>query len=157
MSIDAQAGNDILERVLEAEGPLVWLDVDDVEGLVARFAAMARRSGQSMYRWRPEDGLASLREASTRVPGCPRVGDVLRYILQSLHFGIYLVTPPALVGAQDAHLLRQVARLPAQPVRRVILLGGAPSLAESLDDVLVQMTARERAAGLRLRDGRWVT
>jgi hypothetical protein len=156
MAIDIQAGSDVIERVLEAPGALVWLDTDDAEGLVAQFSTIARRTGQSMYRWRPEDGLVGLRDAQMRVPGCPRVGDALRYVLQSLHFGIYLVTPPALVGAQDTHLLRQIARSPSEPVRRVVLLGASPSLGEALEDVLTRIVARQRTMGLRLRDGRWV-
>lgn len=156
MPIDTKAGSDVLEHVLDARGSLIWLDTDDVDHLVAQFGQIARRTGQSIYRWRPEDGLVGLRDAQMRVPSCPRVGDALRYVLQSLHFGVYFITPPAIVGAQDTYLLRQIARAPREPIRRVVLLGASPSLAEALDDILVHIAPRPRPVGLRLRDGRWV-
>jgi hypothetical protein len=156
MPIDTQAGSDVLEHVLDASGSLIWLDTDNVDDLVTQFGQIARRSGQSLYRWRPDEGLSGLRDAQMRVPSCPRIGDALRYVLQSLHFGVYFITPPPLVGAQDTYLLRQIARAPREPIRRVVLLGASPSLAEGLDDVLIHIAPRARPVGLRLRDGRWV-
>jgi len=159
MSVDAQAGTDVFDRILSASGPLVALDAGDVDQLVEQFRLVARRTGQAIYLWRPGEGLASLRDAQMRVPGCMRLGDALRYILQSLHFGVYLLDMPSgPPSATDGALLRQLARTPTGHVRRVVLVGASPSVLATFDDDLVHVDAdwRARVGAPRLRDGRWI-
>jgi hypothetical protein len=82
----------------------------------------------------------------------------LRYIQQSIHFGVYLITQfPLPMPAMDSTLLRQLARAPAGHVRRVVLLDAAPTLIASLDDVAVRLSGMAPASQRpRLRDGRWL-
>lgn len=152
------AGSDIYERILTAPGGLVVLEHTDSAALIEQFRSLARHNGQSVYVWEPEHGMENLREAHARIPGSQRLGNALRYIQQSIHFGVYLIAQfPLPLSAMDSTLLRQLARAPAGHVRRVILLDAAPTLVASLDDVAVRLSGTAQAAQRpRLRDGRWL-
>lgn len=151
-------GSDLYERILTAPGGLILLEQTDQAALVEQFRTLARHNGHSVYYWQPEAGLQNLREAFANIPGTQRLGATLRYIQQSAHFGIYLLSPfewP--MSAVDSGVLRQLARPPAGHVRRVILLDAPVPLAASLDDVAVRMSAATpQALRPRLRDGRWM-
>jgi hypothetical protein len=151
-------GSDIYERILTAPGGLVVLDHVDSHALIEQFRAIARHNGQSVYLWRPDSGMENLREAHALIPGSQRLGNALRYIQQSIHFGVYLLAPfPLPLAPADSALLRQLARPPAGHVRRVVLLDVAPSLASSVDDIAVRLGgAMDAAQRPRLRDGRWL-
>ena len=152
------AGTDVYERILNAPSGLVVLEHADSEALVEQFRAIARHSGQSIYHWLPETGMGNLREAHARVPGSQRLGNALRYIQQSIHFGVYLIGRfPLPMSTMDSTLLRQLARAPAGHVRRVVLLDAASALASGLDDIAVRLSS-EAHGNLRprLRDGRWL-
>jgi hypothetical protein len=152
------AGSDIYERILTAPGGLVVLDHDDSAALVEQFRVIARHNGQTVYLWHPENGMENLREAHARVPGSQRLSIALRYIQQSIHFGVYLLSQfPSPLPAADSTLLRQLARAPAGHVRRVVLLGAAPALVASFDDVAVRLSSTApQTQRPRLRDGRWL-
>ena len=157
--MDSNVGNDIFDRILSASGPLVALKTSDTGLLVEQFRLVARRTGQAVYLWRHAEGLVSLRDAQMRVPGCLRLGDTLRYILQSLHFGVYLLEMPAgAPSATDGALLRQLSRTQTGHVRRVVLVGASPSLLATFESDVVRVDAdwQARSAAPRLRDGRWV-
>ncbi|UPG96252.1 hypothetical protein [Luteibacter aegosomatissinici] len=159
MSVDALAGTDVFDRILSAAGPLVALKADEQATLIDQFRLVARRTGQAVYLWRGGEGLTSLRDAQMRVPGCTRLGDALRYILQSLHFGVYLLDmPPGVPSATDGALLRQLSKAQTGHVRRVVLLGASASLLATFDDDIVRVDADRAARSVapRLRDGRWV-
>jgi hypothetical protein len=152
------AGSDVYERILTAPGGLVVLEHASSTTLIEQFRAIARHNGQSVYAWHPEEGMENLREAHTRVPGSQRLSIALRYIQQSIHFGVYLLSQfPLPMSATDSTLLRQLARAPAGHVRRVVLLDAAPALVASFDDVAVRIsTATPATQRPRLRDGRWL-
>jgi hypothetical protein len=152
------AGSDIYERILTAPGGLVVLEHDECAALVEQFRVIARHNGQTVYLWHPENGMENLREAHARVPGSQRLGIALRYIQQSIHFGVYLLSRfPLPLSATDNSLLRQLARAPAGHVRRVVLLDAPPALVASFDDVAVRLsTTASVTQRPRLRDGRWL-
>ena len=106
----------------------------------------------------PGGGHGQLREVHARVPGLQRLGNALRYMQQSNHFGIYLLAKfPLPISTMDNNLLRQLARSPAGHVRRVVLLDAEPALVAGLDDVAVRLDGSSRPAQRpRLRDGRWL-
>jgi len=159
MPADSHVGTDVFDRILSASGPLVALQTGETNQLIDQFRLVARRTGQAVYLWRHAEGLASLRDAQMRVPGCTRLGDALRYISQSLHFGVYLLDmPPGPPSATDGALLRQLARAQTGHVRRVVLMGASPSLLATFEDDIIRVDAdwRARAAAPRLRDGRWI-
>jgi hypothetical protein len=152
------AGSDIYERILTAPGGLVVLEHDHSAALIEQFRAIARHNGQAVYVWDPEDGMENMREAHARIPGSQRLSIALRYIQQSIHFGVYLLSQFQLpMSAMDSTLLRQLARAPAGHVRRVVLLDAAPALVASFDDVAVRLSTKAPATQRpRLRDGRWL-
>ncbi len=153
-----QAGTNIFERILDASSGLVVLESDDVNELIDQFRLMARRSGQAVYLWQPDTGLGSLRDALARVPDCQRLGNALRYMQQSMHFGVYFLHGIELpLSAVDATLLRQLARAPTGYVRRVVLINASAVLIEHLGEHAVHLSSGEsRLRRLRLRDGRWL-
>jgi hypothetical protein len=152
-----QPGSETLDRIIEAETALVVLRTDQPDLLVEQFRQVTRRSGQTAYVWHPEHGLRSLREGDVRVPGCRRFGDTLRYVLQSMHFGIYLVTGlPRRFEQNDLVLMRRFRRLKSDHVRKVVLLTGDEALIDSIGDLATVIGGSVSGARPRLRDGRWV-
>ena len=157
-SAPPQAGTEIFEGILAASSGLVVLDSKDVHELVNQFRVIARHSGQAVYLWQPDTGLGSLRDAHVRVPDCQRLGNALRYMQQSMHFGVYLLVGLELpLSAMDATLLRQLARAPKDHLRRVVLIDVPAALVEHLSGLATHLRcADSQPQRLRLRDGRWL-
>ncbi|WP_184669247.1 hypothetical protein [Rhodanobacter sp. A1T4] len=158
MTAAAPQAAEILERIIGAASGLVVLDSPDALALISQFRAVARNTGQAMYLWQPDTGLGSLRDAHVRVPDCQRLGSALRYMQQSMHFGIYFLVGLELpLSAMDATLLRQLARMPKEHLRRVVLIDVPAALAEHLGDLTVRLNSKDSSSKrLRLRDGRWL-
>ena len=157
-SATPQAGSELFERILSAPSGLIVLADGDSASLINQFRVIARHAGQAVYLWQPDTGLSSLRDAHARVPGCQRLGHALRYMQQSMHFGVYLLMGLELpLSAMDSTLLRQLARSPAGYLRRVVLIDAPATLAEHLSDVAATLNGQSSLSqGLRLRDGRWL-
>lgn len=157
-SAPPQAGAEIFERILTAPTGLVVLESKDVDALIEQVRALARHSGQAVYLWQPDTGLGSLRDAHARVPDCERLGNALRYMQQSMHFGVYFLRGMELpLSAVDAAVLRQLARAPKGHLRRVVLVDAPPALVSHLGDLATQLSSEDgRPRKLRLRDGRWL-
>ncbi|HET6431472.1 hypothetical protein [Dyella sp.] len=153
-----KAGIEIFERILAAPGGLIVTEGVDGPTLIGQFRAIARHTGQAVYLWQPDSGLGSLRDAHARVPGCQRLGNALRYMQQSMHFGVYLLCDLELpLSAMDATLLRQLARAPSGHLRRVVLVDAPQTLVDHLGDLAVRVAAQsDQPVRPRLRDGRWV-
>lgn len=151
----ALSGREAFKQILDAEGPLVVFATAEPGELVEQFRLLARRSGQAVYHWLEGEGLRSLREGAVPVPGCLRLADTLRYVLQSLHFGVYLLEGVAEpLSAQHQSLFRQIARARTTHVRRVVLMAADTGLTESLDGAVG--IAEPQRVQLRLRNGHWV-
>ncbi|MFI4958403.1 MAG: hypothetical protein ACHP7C_04500 [Lysobacterales bacterium] len=157
-SAPPQAGAEIFGRILAAPSGLVVLESKDVHALIDQVRAIARHTGQAVYLWQPDTGLSSLRDAQVRVPDCQRLGNALRYMRQSMHFGVYFLLGLELpLSAMDATLLRQLARAPKEYQRRVVLIDAPAALAEHLGEVAVRLSSEDcLPRRLRLRDGRWL-
>ncbi len=148
---------ELLARVLAGEQALTLLDTGDAAALIDEFRRQALLGGQSLYLWDAEEGLCSLREAGVRVPATYRLGDALRYVLQSMHFGIYLIPLPLQDLPAVLPLLHQILRQRAGYARRVVLLAPLDALPPALAEQALRL--RLAASGqvrLRLRSGRWV-
>lgn len=158
-SVAPHDGIELFERILGAATGLIVLEGADGEALIGQFRTIARHSGQAVYLWQPPYGLGNLREAHSRVHGCQRLGSALRYMQQSMHFGVYLLSGvPLPLSAMDSNLLRQLARLPVGHVRRVVLLDASAALIDHLGDAPLRLDARQFVPQRpRLRDGRWLT
>lgn len=158
MASAPQAGAEIFERILTSTSGLVALDCKDVQVLIDQFRMLARHTGQAVYLWQPDTGLGSLRDTHVRVPDCQRLGNALRYMQQSMHFGVYFLVGLELpLSAMDATLLRQLARSPKDHLRRVVLVDAPSALIEHLGQLVVHLGSDDsQPRHLRLRDGRWL-
>lgn len=154
-----QAGAEIFERILTAPSGLIVLESKDASTLMEQVRSLARHSGQAVYLWQPDTGLGSLREAHARVPDCERLGNALRYMQQSMHFGVYFLRGLELpLSAVDAAMLRQLARAPKGHLRRVVLIDAPAALIGHLGDLAAHLDSEDGTPrSLRLRDGRWLT
>lgn len=151
-------GHDVFDQVLAAAAGVVAVRCGDDASLVAHFRDIARHTGQAVYLWQPGQGLSSLRDAHARVPDAQRLGQALRYMQQSMHFGVYVLQQLELpMAVSDLALLRRLARAPTANLRRVVLLNAPPPLVDQLGDLIVTLDgAPEQPPRLRLRNGRWL-
>ncbi|NCT66289.1 MAG: hypothetical protein GXC76_01460 [Rhodanobacteraceae bacterium] len=149
----------LLDRIVQSPQYLIALETRQAAEVLAQMRVLAMRGGTSIYLWEPQGGLASLRESGLYVPGSKRMTDALRYVLQSMHFGIYLfVDFDADLKPVDALLLRRIARLQGANERKLVFVGGHLELPEELDGMFERITAEDdERRPLRLRDGRWVS
>ena len=146
----------LLNRILDSEHSLVLLRCADGDQLREQLRLHSIRTGQALYVWNDGDGLRSVREGQMPVPGSRRFIDALRYVTQSVHFGLYFFTGyPQPFDATTIPLLRQVAKLGGDRVRRVVLLDPETALPPAVE--FCEMGWNDGAnARPRLRDGRWV-
>lgn len=152
------ASTKLLDRILAMPSGLIALSGADGDACIAQFAAIARRSGQAVYCWQPEKGLGSLRDAYARVSDCEPLGRALRYVQQSMHFGVYLFRDvPLPLSASQETLLRQLALQPPGHPRKLVLVDAPERLVRQLAPEIVVIDALAVPAPvLRLRDGEWL-
>ncbi len=149
----------LFDRIVQSPRNLVAVETVDADEVLDRLRALAMRTGQSIYYWQENAGITSLREREVRVPGSKRVADALRYILQSMQFGVYLFTDFAdHMRAPNIGLLRQIGRGGSGKSRKVVFVGESMQMPDGMD-VLVERIAYESGVKTRprLRDGRWIT
>jgi len=151
-------GNKVYEDVLESSSPIIALHTKDVEAALVQFRLLCRQTGKSIYHWSDRQGLISLKATDISVPGCRKLADALRYIDQSMHYGIYVLThfERHLRGASLDNLL-SIASTNNSEQRRVVLLGMDFALPGLLSESVLSLFETDiKATKLRLRDGRWV-
>ncbi|GAA0709074.1 hypothetical protein [Dokdonella soli] len=148
----------LLDRIVQSPQHLIVLETANVAETLAQMRTLAMRGGTSVYVWSPDTGIASLRESGLNVPGSKRIADALRYVLQSMHFGIYLfVDFAAYLRPVDTLLLRRISRMQAINERKLVFVGSQLELPEELEGMFERLTVEtEHQHHLRLRDGRWV-
>lgn len=152
-----QPGSDTLDHIIEADSAVVVLRAEQADLVVEQFRHVTRRSGQTVYVWHPEHGLRSLRDEDVRVPGCRTFGDTMRYVLHSMHFGVYVLTGMrGKLGKPDLTLLRKLLRGSTEHVRKVVFLSNDEALLASLGDMASVIGGSVAETRPRLRDGRWV-
>ncbi len=149
----------LLESIVQSPQHVVALDTDSPADLLAQMRVLAIRAGTSIYAWDADGGIAPLRETGLYVPGTKRLADALRYVLQSMHFGIYLfVDFDAYLKPAETLFLRRISRMTMRSERKAVFIGQHVELPEELDGLYAAMSSRTQASQRpRLRDGRWVT
>ena len=148
----------LFDRIVQSQQNLIAIETANAVEVLAQFRMLALRSGQSVYYWQEESGIASMRDREARVPGSKRSGDALRYILQSPQFGVYLFTEYAEnLRAPNIHVLRQIAKSRTVNGRKVVFVGEMFRMPEGMD-LMFEHIAHEQVTRTRprLRDGRWV-
>ena len=149
----------LLERIVQSPQHVIALDTDSPADLLAQMRVLAIRAGTSIYAWDSEGGIAPLRETGLYVPGTKRLGDALRYVLQSMHFGVYLfVDFDAFLKPAETLFLRRISRMAMHAERKAVFVGQRVELPEELDGLYAAMSSRAQVSQRpRLRDGRWVS
>jgi len=149
----------LLERIVQSPQHVIALDTDNPADLLAQMRVLSIRAGTSIYAWDPDGGIAPLRETGLYVPGTKRLGDALRYVLQSMHFGVYLfVDFDAFLKPAETLFLRRISRMTMRSERKAVFIGQHVELPEELDGLHEVMSSRaEPSQRPRLRDGRWVS
>ena len=148
----------LFDQILNAEGNLIGIETAHIEDALEQFRQLAMRSGQSVYLWDPQNGTAALRQSELRVPGSKRFNDALRFILQSMQFGVYLLVDfDDQIKPPNTALLRRFARIRAGNQRKIVFLAQKLEFPEEIDSLVERMTPGSVSSSLpRLRDGRWV-
>jgi hypothetical protein len=158
-STDVLVTPKLFERILGAEGNLIGIETGRIDETLEQFRQLAMRSGQSVYLWDPDNGIAALRQSELRIPGSKRLSDALRFILQSMQFAVYLlidfedqVKPP------NTALLRRFARIRTGNQRKMVFIASKLAFPQEIDALIERMSPGGMAnTRPRLRDGRWVS
>ena len=148
----------LFDQIVQSQQNLIAIETANATEVLAQFRMLALRTGQSVYYWQEESGIASMRDREARVPGSKRSGDALRYILQSPQFGVYLFTEYAEnLRPPNVNVLRQIAKSRTVNGRKVVFVGEKFRMPEGMD-VMFDHIAHEQVTRTRprLRDGRWV-
>ena len=130
----------------------------DLPSVLEQFSQLSRRSGLSVYQWSEVCGLQSLKDSDIHVPGSRKLPDMLRYVLETRHFGIYLVTDfgSQLLGRCEEFLL-QIRNTQFNDGRKVLLVGQNLKIPSRLSKNLPHVVENDPGEfRLRLRNGRWV-
>lgn len=153
---DERVPQRLYEHVLDVAGNLVLLDTPFPEELLAHMRQMSQRRGHSIYAWNQDTGLASLREHGITVAGSKRLAEAVRFILQSGHFGVYVLPPDrGEYTPQVMALMRQIARV-KEGGKRVLVLGTGINIPALLPIAQSIVHKHGPSDHLRLRDGRWI-
>ncbi len=147
-----------LEKLLEREDRIIALHTTDPDAAIVEFRLICRRTGRAMYHWSDVDGVVSMKAADIAVPGCQKLADALRYVVQSMHYGVYVFTQferqlrPAAIAR-----LKEILRM--HDHRTVILVSAHLDLPPRLNEQICHVRfadASDEPPRPRLRDGRWV-
>ncbi|MEM9532686.1 MAG: hypothetical protein AAGA23_17340 [Pseudomonadota bacterium] len=146
------------DALVEREENVIAVHCLDIEEALVQFRVMCRRSGRSVYHWSGSHGLVSMKASDISVPGSRKLTDALRYVLQSMHYGVYVFSGFAgQLQHSSVEYLRSIAGSRDGYQRKVILLGKDLRLPGVLSDTVYQVFERERTSlRPRLRDGRWI-
>lgn len=157
-STELLVASKLFDQILKSENNLLAFEAPDINEALGQFRQLAMRSGQSVYLWDPNTGIAALRESELRVPGSKRLGDALRFILQSVQYAIYLfVDFDDQLKAPNTVLLRRFARIRTGNQRKLVFVSNRLKLPEDVAPLIECLNANTAtAARPRLRDGRWV-
>ena len=146
------------ESLLESESPVIALDVDELEDALLHLRSLSRSTGRSFYAWNETTGLCSMKDSEITVPGCSKFIDALRYISNSLHYGIYIFSGfenQLTHNTQEA--LRKITKNTGQLKYTIILIGAGLKLPGILNDFIETISHKESdRPQLKLRDGRWL-
>lgn len=148
----------MFESLLTADKNLIIMSTPDPTLALSQLRQLAMRGGQAVYVWEPEIGIAPMRDTSARVGSTERLGDALRHVLRSRHFGIYIM-----VGAErelrpeHSGLLKSISDSVSPAARKLAFLGSSFNMpADLVQSVEYIRCNGATTARLRLRDGKWL-
>jgi len=148
----------LVEDLMASSARVLVVHTPSSKAVIKEFRRVARLTGKSIYRYSESIGIYSLKDGDFVVPGSKRLPDALRYIQQSMHYGIYLLDNIAASLRQpNLGLLRQLSRARAGNDRKVILVGTDLRIPAGLSESVMQFTHQHvLPTRPRLRDGKWI-
>jgi hypothetical protein len=148
----------LVEDLMGCAARVLVVHTPSAHAVLKEFRRVARLTGKSIYRYTEEVGIHSLKDGDFIVPGSKRLPDALRYIQQSMHYGIYLLDDiSSSLRQPNLGLLRQLGRARTGNDRKVILIGSDLRIPAALAESVMQFTHQHvLPTRPRLRDGKWV-
>lgn len=149
---------EFLDSLVERKDNVVALHADDPEQTLVHFRVMCRRTGKSVYHWSDQHGLISMKASDISVPGSRKLSDALRYVMQSMHYGVYVFTGfEKQLQHNCIEYLRGISQSRDGYQRKVVLVGQKVVLPGMLSDHVFHVVEQQpEKVRPRLRDGRWV-
>lgn len=149
---------DLFEDVVERDEHVIALHSSDIDAALVQFRVICRRSGKSIYHWDENHGFVSMKAADITVPGSRKLSDAMRYVMQSMHYGIYVFTGfERQLRHSCVEYLKGIAHAQDGHQRKVILLADQITLPGMLSDAVYHVIEdQQQSLRPRLRDGRWV-
>lgn len=147
----------LFDAIMSEQKNLVVLSAPDRALAFAQLHQLALRSGQAMYVWEPEVGIAPMRDLTDRFTTTQRLVDALRHVVRSRHFGVYVfVDVERELKAEHTPLLQAIVEGDGQIARKLVFLGSGFKPPAELADAIAYLRCNDkRAASVRLRDGKW--
>lgn len=148
----------LVEDLMSSAARVLVVHTPSAAAVIREFRRVARLTGKSIYRYSEEIGIYSLKDGDFIVPGSKRLPDALRYIQQSMHYGIYVLDEIGESLRQpNLGLLRQLAKARAGNDRKVVLVGTDLRIPALLSESVMQFTHQHvLPTRPRLRDGKWI-
>lgn len=147
----------MFESLLSADRNLIVMSTPEPLVALSQLCQLAMRGGQAVYSWEPGLGIAPMRDLRARIASTERLGDALRYIQHSRHFGIYvLVGAERELLAEHTGLLQAISEDGSPATRKLAFLCSSFNMpADLVDSVEYLRCNGASTARLRLRDGKW--
>lgn len=147
----------MFESLLSADRNLIVMSTPEPLVALSQLCQLAMRGGQAVYSWEPGLGIAPMRDLRARIASTERLGDALRYIQRSRHFGIYvLVGAERELLAEHTGLLQAISEDGSPATRKLAFLCSSFNMpADLVDSVEYLRCNGASTARLRLRDGKW--
>lgn len=156
-AVETFSESQLCERILAADAAIVTVWTHDARCLFMRFRQISWRSGQAWYGWTGPCGLFGLRDLQPILGESAGLRRALQHVLHSTHFGVYFLGDTGPMGDAERLLIGRIARQRDGVTRKLVLLGGNPSLPGTLQGHVVNFVHGAPATPpARLRDGRWV-
>ncbi|MEO6075510.1 MAG: hypothetical protein ABIP56_01765 [Dokdonella sp.] len=148
----------LFESLLFADKNLIVMSTSEPSVALSQLRQLAMRGGQAVYVWEPQLGIAPMRDVTARIAGTERLGDALRYIHRSRHFGIYVfMRAERELRAEHTGLLQAISDGDNPAARKLAFLGSSFNMpADLVDSVEYLRCNGSSTARLRLRDGKWL-
>lgn len=149
----------LLDEIVEASGPLLSLRSERVTDAIGEFRRLTLRGGHAVYAWNATDGIVSLGASEVRLPGTHRLVDALRYVVQSVHFAIYLFSDfEKQLGPPTIALLKRLGTAERGSEPRLVFVSMDFVFPADIADSIIhlQSDGSGEPRRPRLRDGHWL-
>jgi len=100
----------MLEALIDSDVSLACIQTPKHASLIKAFSEIAADSGRAMYLWTPEKGLARMGIEHIPIPHSTDLGQAVRHINSTVHYGIYIVHRPGQRLQNDERTIASIRR-----------------------------------------------